>query len=100
MASGLSLPNIPDQFKDVDGYESSPLKPSDYEGKTVLILGMLKLKLLKLRIFCILHFTIKGRGNSAFETAQSIYGYTNLVHMVARSRVRNAFSTHYVGDVR
>ena len=41
-----------------------------------------------------------GKGNSAFEVAQSIYGATNFVHLLSRSRVRNAFSTHYVGDVR
>jgi len=43
---------------------------------------------------------ILGRGNSAFETAQGIYGVTNLVHMVSRSRIRNAYQTHYVGDLR
>ena len=42
----------------------------------------------------------KGRGNSAFEMGQLMYGATNMVHMVSRSRLRNAYSTHYVGDVR
>ena len=41
-----------------------------------------------------------GRGNSAFETATHIYGSTNLIHMVARSRVRLSWATHYVGDLR
>lgn len=79
ISTGLSLPNIPENIKQVEGYESISTNPKDYEGKSVLILG---------------------RGNAAFEVAQSIYGYTNFLHLVSRSRVRNAFSTHYVGDVR
>jgi len=43
---------------------------------------------------------LRGRGNSAFELANDIYGVTNLIHMVARSRVRLSWSTHYVGDLR
>jgi hypothetical protein len=41
-----------------------------------------------------------GRGNAAFETADSIYGATGMIHMVGRSRVRLSWSTHYVGDLR
>lgn len=41
-----------------------------------------------------------GRGNSAFEVAQGIYGVTNTVNMVSRSQTRLAWSTHYVGDLR
>lgn len=43
---------------------------------------------------------LTGRGNSAFETATHIYGATNLIHMIARSRVRLSWATHYVGDLR
>lgn len=43
---------------------------------------------------------IPGRGNSAFETANSIYENTNFVHMVGRQRIRLAWETHYVGDLR
>lgn len=50
-----------------------------YEGKSVLILG---------------------HGNSAFETAQHINSATNSIHLWGRSRVRLAWSTHYVGDLR
>uniref|UniRef100_A0A2C9M5T0 FAD/NAD(P)-binding domain-containing protein n=1 Tax=Biomphalaria glabrata TaxID=6526 RepID=A0A2C9M5T0_BIOGL len=81
MATGVSTPNIP-QISGIDytiGYESMSVDPENYEGKTVLILG---------------------RGNSAFEIADSIYGHTNLIHMMGRSRVRLAWSTHYVGDLR
>lgn len=81
IATGISKPNIPDLvgIEYVDGYETMSLNPDDYEGQTVLILG---------------------RGNSAFETATHIYGSTNLIHMVARSRVRLSWATHYVGDLR
>lgn len=41
-----------------------------------------------------------GRGNSAFEVADSIYGSTSVIHMIARSRVRLSWATHYVGDLR
>ena len=41
-----------------------------------------------------------GRGNAAFEVADGIYGVTNLVHMLSRSRVRLSWETHYVGDLR
>ncbi|CAG2211138.1 unnamed protein product [Mytilus edulis] len=41
-----------------------------------------------------------GRGNSAFETAQAIYDRTNYVHMIGRHRIRLAWETHYVGDIR
>ena len=80
IATGLSTPNIPENLEEnTDGYEDFLIDPDQYEGKSVLILG---------------------RGNAAFETAQSIYGVTNLIHMVARSRIRNSYSTHYVGDLR
>ena len=39
-------------------------------------------------------------GNAAFETADALYGHTNMVHMLSRSRARLAWSTHYVGDLR
>lgn len=41
-----------------------------------------------------------GRGNSAFEFADGVYGSTNLIHMVSRSRIRLSWATHYVGDLR
>lgn len=81
LATGMAVPNIP-SMKGIDlaqGYETVSVDPEDFEGKAVLILG---------------------RGNAAFEVADSIYGSTSLVHMVGRSRVRLAWSTHYVGDLR
>ncbi|XP_063886508.1 FAD-dependent oxidoreductase domain-containing protein 2-like [Scylla paramamosain] len=81
MATGMSVPSKPN-FPGAHytlGYEKLPLEPAFYEGKNVLILG---------------------RGNAAFETADAIYGSTNMVHMVSRSRARLSWNTHYVGDLR
>ncbi|XP_077980798.1 FAD-dependent oxidoreductase domain-containing protein 2-like isoform X2 [Glandiceps talaboti] len=81
ISTGISTPNKP-QFKGIEhtiGYEDMSMNEEDYEGKTVLILG---------------------RGNSAFETADHILAYTNLIHMVARTRIRLSWETHYVGDLR
>ncbi|XP_037544405.1 FAD-dependent oxidoreductase domain-containing protein 2, partial [Nematolebias whitei] len=63
----------------VEGYESISTNPEDYRDQAVLILG---------------------KGNSAFETAQSILGSASLVHMLSSSPVRLAWQTHYVGDLR
>ncbi|XP_033743533.1 FAD-dependent oxidoreductase domain-containing protein 2-like [Pecten maximus] len=82
VATGIALPNIPTEVPGMeyaDGYESVSINPEDFEGQSVLILG---------------------RGNAAFEVADSIYGSTNVIHMVGRSRVRLAWATHYVGDLR
>lgn len=81
VATGLSVPNRVDfpGSEYVDGYESMSVDPKDFEGQNVLILG---------------------RGNSAFETAENIFGVTNFIHMLSRSRVRLSWATHYVGDLR
>ncbi|CAJ1075721.1 FAD-dependent oxidoreductase domain-containing protein 2 isoform X1 [Xyrichtys novacula] len=63
----------------VEGYESISTNPEDYRNQAVLILG---------------------KGNSAFETAQSILGSASRVHMLSSSPVRLAWQTHYVGDLR
>jgi len=63
----------------VEGYENQTLDRNQYEGQSVLILG---------------------RGNSAHEVAQHIIPATNYVHMLGRSRVKLAWATHYVGDLR
>jgi len=98
----MGKPNIPIDFEEADGYETVSTDPLDYEGKSVLILGILFDSFSNFKrvfhLFC--HLFFKGRGNAAFETAQSIYSSANFVHMISRSRIRNAFATHYVGDVR
>nr|XP_033501247.1 FAD-dependent oxidoreductase domain-containing protein 2 [Epinephelus lanceolatus] len=63
----------------VEGYESISTNPEDYKDQAVLILG---------------------KGNSAFETAQSILGRASRVHLLSSSPVRLAWQTHYVGDLR
>ncbi|CAD5120132.1 DgyrCDS8710 [Dimorphilus gyrociliatus] len=81
IASGLSKPVLPtfEGSQDMIGYEEMPLDEDFYKGKDVLILG---------------------HGNSAFETANAIYEKTNKVHILGRNRVRLAWETHYVGDIR
>ncbi|XP_031575280.1 FAD-dependent oxidoreductase domain-containing protein 2-like [Actinia tenebrosa] len=82
MSTGIWMENLENPFPGMEyteSYSDISTNPDDYEGQSVLILG---------------------RGNSAFETADSIMGATNLIHMVARSRVRLAWETHYVGDLR
>ncbi|KAK2187134.1 hypothetical protein NP493_177g02007 [Ridgeia piscesae] len=81
VASGLSKlvePNFEGR-EFTENYSNVSINPDDYEGKSVFIFG---------------------RGNSAFELAASIYGSTNFIHMVGRSRVRLSWATHYVGDLR
>ncbi|XP_068192921.1 FAD-dependent oxidoreductase domain-containing protein 2 isoform X2 [Antennarius striatus] len=63
----------------VEEYESISTNPDDYKDQAVLILG---------------------KGNSAFETAQSISTRASRVHMLSSSPVRLAWQTHYVGDLR
>ncbi|XP_068606447.1 FAD-dependent oxidoreductase domain-containing protein 2 [Brachionichthys hirsutus] len=63
----------------VEDYESISTDPDDYKGQAVLILG---------------------KGNSAFETAQSISTRASRVHLLSSSPVRLAWQTHYVGDLR
>ncbi|XP_033739735.1 FAD-dependent oxidoreductase domain-containing protein 2-like [Pecten maximus] len=81
VATGIWKPYIPDLpgVELTESYDDLSLDPEDYEAKSVMILG---------------------RGNSAFETADAIYSKTNFIHMVGRSRIRLAWETHYVGDVR
>ncbi|GFN81983.1 FAD-dependent oxidoreductase domain-containing protein 2 [Plakobranchus ocellatus] len=87
MATGLSEPNIP-PMKGIDlarGYEA---------------VSIYALLWLSAQFSTILSAWELSRGNAAFEVADSIYGNTILVHMVGRSRVRLAWATHYVGDLR
>ncbi|CAB3988191.1 FAD-dependent oxidoreductase domain-containing 2-like [Paramuricea clavata] len=81
VSTGIPIENVPDikGIEHTESYGTMSLNRDDYEGQTVLILG---------------------GGNAAFETADNIMESTNLVHVMGRSRVRLAWSTHYVGDVR
>lgn len=81
LATGLWVPQTIEFVGSdlVEGYESISVNAEDYKDQAVLILG---------------------KGNSAFETAQSLLGKASRVHMVSRSPVRLAWQTHYVGDLR
>lgn len=81
VATGLWVPQEVDFIGSdlVEGYESISTNPEDYKNQAVLILG---------------------KGNSAFETAQSILGRASRVHMLSANPVRLAWQTHYVGDLR
>ncbi|XP_033098592.1 FAD-dependent oxidoreductase domain-containing protein 2-like [Anneissia japonica] len=81
MGTGIGTPNNPEFFgmEHTNKYDDMSLDTDDFEGKSVMILG---------------------RGNSAFETADHILGSTNVIHMLSRSRVKMAWETHYVGDLR
>lgn len=81
VATGVWVPNVPDfpGSQHVEGYENVSVDPTDFVGQSVLILG---------------------RGNAALETADNIIGVTNFIHAVSRSRLRLAWATHYVGDIR
>lgn len=81
VATGLWVPQVVDFAGSdlVEGYESISTNPEDYKNQAVLILG---------------------KGNSAFETAQSLLGSASRVHMLSASPVRLAWQTHYVGDLR
>lgn len=81
LATGLWVPQTIEFVGSdlVEGYESISTDPEDYKDQAVLILG---------------------KGNAAFETAQSLLGKASRVHMVSRSPVRLAWQTHYVGDLR
>nr|CAB3246962.1 FAD-dependent oxidoreductase domain-containing protein 2-like [Phallusia mammillata] len=81
IATGIASPNKPEfsGWELSEGYEDLSIDVDDFEKQSVLILG---------------------RGNSAFETAQHIMGSTNVIHMMARSRVKLSWATHYVGDLR
>uniref|UniRef100_A0A3Q3W1K2 FAD-dependent oxidoreductase domain containing 2 n=1 Tax=Mola mola TaxID=94237 RepID=A0A3Q3W1K2_MOLML len=81
VATGLWVPHKVDFVGSdlVEGYESISTNPEDYKNQAVLILG---------------------KGNSAFETGQSLLGSASVVHMLSANPVRLAWQTHYVGDLR
>jgi hypothetical protein len=82
VSTGLWVPNAPEfegsQY--TERYEDVSIDPSDFEGQRILIVG---------------------QGNAGFETAQNLVGSAAYIHVVGRSkRVRLAYQTHYVGDLR
>lgn len=82
VATGLRKPNIP-QIPGLEqlsiAYNDMPTDPEFYENKTVGIIGA---------------------GNAGFETFKGIMGSAAYVHIHAPSKLRIAWESHYVGDVR
>ncbi|XP_077990693.1 FAD-dependent oxidoreductase domain-containing protein 2-like [Glandiceps talaboti] len=81
MCTGISTPNKP-LFPGLEytvGYEDMSINKTDFMGKTVLILG---------------------KGNSAMETATYVGDVANFVQVVSSSFPIEAYSSHYVGDIR
>ncbi|WP_442930762.1 FAD-dependent oxidoreductase [Micromonospora sp. NBC_00421] len=81
VATGVSRPYLPDipGLELAERYADMPVDPRDYLDQKVLIIG---------------------KGNSAFETADSLMETTTLIHLAGPSSVRMAWRTHYVGHLR
>merc|ERR1711871_444547 len=82
VATGLRKPHVPGILgleKLSMAYNDMPTDPDFYENKTVAIIGA---------------------GNAGFETFKAIMGSAAYVHIHAPSKLRIAWESHYVGDVR
>jgi thioredoxin reductase len=81
LATGARGPLIPD-IEGIElalGYENHPLDLGRYRGKRVAIIGA---------------------GNSAFEVADHIAGEAAVVRILVSRPVRNAWASHFPGDLR
>ncbi|WP_283134763.1 NAD(P)-binding domain-containing protein [Rhizohabitans arisaemae] len=80
-ATGWGAPYVPpiDGIEHALGYEDAPVDPSWYDGRRVLIIG---------------------KGNSAFETADSLLGHAAMVHLASPNPLRLAWNTKHPGHVR
>jgi thioredoxin reductase len=72
------IPPIPG-IELVEKYSNVSVDPQDFAGQRVLIIG---------------------KGNSALETAENLLETAALIHVVSPHRVRLAWQTHYIGDLR
>lgn len=81
VATGVSLPNVPDipGVELAERYDSFDPDPETFTGRRVLIIG---------------------RGNSAFETADSLMEHAAVIHVVGSGSLPMAWRTHYVGHLR
>ena len=77
-ASRLYVPPIPG-IELAEGYESVSMRPDDFAGQRVLILG---------------------KGNSAFEFAECILDRAQLIHLASPTPIRMAWKTRHAGDLR
>lgn len=81
VATGVSQPWDPgiEGFDLVDNYFDFDPAPEQFENERVLILG---------------------KGNSAFETADSLVEHAAAIHVMSPNPVRFAWQTHFVGHLR
>jgi len=81
VATGFGKPWIPDVpgIELTDNYYDFDTDPQTYKNKRVLIIG---------------------KGNSAFETADSLIETAQAIHVISPDPVSFAWQTHYVGDLR
>lgn len=80
-ATGLARPHIPDieGIELAEGYETMSVRPADFEGQRVLIIG---------------------KGNSALETANALLATAERIHLISPHPIRFAWDTHFAGHVR
>jgi thioredoxin reductase len=82
LALGAAEPQVPGEIEGIELatlYEDQTLDLDAYRNKRVGIIG---------------------QGNSAFETADYLGGVAAIVNILAKSPIRFAWETHYVGDLR
>ncbi|XP_006815689.1 FAD-dependent oxidoreductase domain-containing protein 2-like [Saccoglossus kowalevskii] len=82
MATGARSERIPDHIKGkelMETYSTHDVNPEKYNGKSVFILG---------------------NGNSAFEAANNLAGSASLIHIFGDRKLKHAWDTHFVGDLR
>ena len=81
VATGFTKPFIPaiPGIELADNYTNVSINPEDFINQKVLIIG---------------------KGNSAFETADSLVGTTAQLHLASPNPVKMAWETKYVGNLR
>ena len=82
LAAGFSKPHVPDipgLEENSVSYNEMPVERTFYVNKTVAIIGA---------------------GNAGFETFKAVMEDAAYVHVHGRSKIRMAWETHYVGDLR
>ena len=81
VATGFSKPYVPEipGIELAENYTDISTDPEDYANQRVLILG---------------------KGNSGFETADSLVGTTALLHIASPNPISMAWKTKYVGHLR
>ncbi|QKW25888.1 NAD(P)-binding domain-containing protein [Streptomyces seoulensis] len=81
VATGVSLPHLPSVpgIELAERYDTFDPDPEAFTDQRVLIIG---------------------RGNSAFETADSLMETAAVIHVVGSGSLRLAWRTHYVGHLR